>query len=156
MDTVSKAKKYLCVADNYQNQFDWFGFSRKANILAARDAYNKAAVVYKNCKQYQNAAQCYQKAAQCDNELKDIIETKYCWTEAAKLYSMSNDIESAMHAYKMAIEINLKSDRFYQAARLQCQLADMLIVGRMFEKAIDTYQNAAIWYKTEQDTTYVK
>ena len=155
MDELTKANNFESTARNCQNQFNWFGLTTNTNILAARDAYSNAAMAYKRCKHYQNAAKCYQEAAKCAQELQDTIETKYCWLEAAKLYARSNDISSSMHAYKMAIEINLKSNRFYHAAKLQCQMADILIEARMFEKAIDCYQNAVTWYKTEQDIRFV-
>ena len=148
---MQKADKFMLAADKKASKFDWFGISKQQNQEDAAEMYAKAAAQYKIIKEYGKAGLCYSKSAQCNMAAQNDIEAKASWREAGKCYRHV-DFKKAIEAYKNAIQLNLDSDRFGQAARLQEEIGDMLAEDEHFDEAINAYEQSADYYEAENDT----
>lgn len=148
---TSKGDKLFALATKKATKFDWLGAMKQQNQEDAGELYAQAAAQYKMVKDFNQAGECYERAAKCNMAAGNQIEAKQNWKESGKCYSHVN-IDKSQEAYKNAIVLNLESDRYGQAARLQEAIGDMLVEDEKIEEAIEAYEQSADYYNTENDT----
>ena len=125
-------------------------FGRASKFEHAADLYIRAANAFKVAKNYEGSGQAFTEAAKLYQE-----KLEYChdaainFSEAAQVYKKVNPNE-AVKCYLQSIDIYTWMGRFFLAAQYYKSIAEvyeMCLVD--LEKAVQCYEQAADWYKTE-------
>lgn len=127
----------------------WGLFTPSPDYYEAAELYNKAAIIYKGLKEWQEAGDAFIKSSELDSKAgePDILGRKLL--NAASCYKKCN-IALAAQTTETAVAILLQEGRFSSAAIHEKEIADMYeTVLEDFTNAIKFYERAAEHYFAE-------
>lgn len=120
----------------------------------AQQIYTRAANQFKSVKQWEQAGNAFRNAArlQASNGLSLRHEAAQSLVDAGNCYRKVN-ADSGLDAYKEAIEILTDMGRFTMAAKHLVSCGDIHNENRDFVRAVEQYQKAADYFKSEESHT---
>jgi len=140
----------MAQADKKLKSFGWF--SGDAKYEDAAELYTKAANMYKNQKQWDQAANAFCRSAECHAKLGSKHETATDYISAGTCYSKTN-VTEAVNCISTAVGLYVEEGRFSIAAKHQKEIGEMFEKANEIEKAVEAYQKAADYYDGENTTS---
>jgi len=125
-----------------------------AKLEEAASCYNKAANQFKAHKQWERAGSGFKNAARLQKceQVNCRHEAAQSLVNAGMVFRKSN-AKSAVDAYHEAIEIFTDMGRFNMAAKHLATCGDIFSEIRDFNRAIESYNQAADYYRSEDSNT---
>jgi len=123
-----------------------FGNSKKVKAI---EMFEKSAVQYKLCNEYEDAAKAYLKCGELTEKfVKDPFTACNYYVEAAKAYKLF-DVKEAIATYKLALIGLMEGNKFQQAAKCWRDIAILEDERKEFKACIAAYDKAADCYFAE-------
>lgn len=149
MNTREKEAHELVKKADAKMTTGFFGslFSSKSSRLEeSLDYLEKAASIFKLCKNWEEAGRTYERCGQIEAELQ-ADAAKY-YLESAHCYSFVN-LEKSVGIKHKALEIYIQQGRFQLAGKIQQEMASKFEEERDFKNAAEAFKKAGEYFSME-------
>ncbi|RDX55779.1 TPR-like protein [Lentinus brumalis] len=152
MPAKSEAQLLIESADRKANSSTRWFTSTSTKYEEAGDLYQKAAIAFKNEKQFKEAGDAHAREAECREKCQEGNEAANAWWSAAKAYKRV-DPTLAVQALSQTVTFLTKAGRFRQAADREKEIGQIYLQElNDLRKACESFERAAEWYSQEDAT----
>lgn len=154
MNTVNLIEK----ADSLAKKKSLFSFNKESNYEKAIELYKIAFNRSQTNKDFATATKCATKIAELSKVLKNEYDVCDYYVKSASIYLRDNNYESAISAYKTAIENCNEYGKHSYSAKCYESIGEIYENREDYENAIEAYLNARDLYETSDNrqSTLVK
>jgi len=143
-----QAVELVAKADKKLKSFSFFG-NKKEDAL---EYLQKASVLFKQAKKFQEAGETFRRIAEMHISLKSNYEACSAYIDAATAFKKTS-IADAADCYEKAVGIQVELGRFAQAAKYHKEVGELQESEGDLEGAIRNLTSAADYYQTEEQTS---
>ena len=155
---LAEANKFLADAKNLENSSAGF-FTKMfggggGKLDEAAVCYTRAANQFKAHKQWERAGGAFKHAArlQKSEQVNTKHEAAQSLVNAGLAYRKCN-IKASVEAYQEAVSILVDMGRFNMAAKHLGSIGEIYQENREFQKAVESFNQAADYYRSEESHT---
>lgn len=149
IDLISQAEKKVKSSQGFLGGL----FGGTSKLEDAAEMYISAGNMFKMGQKWSAAGKAFMEAAQLQINLQSKHEAGQRYVDAGNCFKKT-DVEEAVRAYEMAINIYTDMGRFTMAAKHHITVAEMYESNAVdLEKAIFHYEQASQYYRGEESTS---